>query len=197
MGQLWYTASTDNLLRAVPEQGHGPGKTTRHLGSEPVHAESVTHHSSLTTTPLPTFFRRLLATTPDPAVLLIRLSVGAVFLSEGLQKFLFPAELGAGRFAKIGLPAPAFFGPFVGAFEISCGLLVLLGLFTRLAAVSLLTIMLVAIASTKVALLADKGFWGMLHDSRTDWAMLLGSLFLLMKGGGKWSADERLTSERA
>ena len=137
-------------------------------------------------------FRHLLATPPDPAILLIRLAVGVVFLSEGAQKFLFPAELGAGRFAKIGLPMPEFLGPFVGTFEIGCGILVLLGLFTRLASGPLLIIMLVSIASTKVELLADKGFWGMLHDSRTDWAMLLGSVFLLIKGGGKWSVDERL-----
>jgi putative oxidoreductase len=141
-------------------------------------------------------FRHLLATPPDPAILLIRLAVGVVFLSEGVQKFLFPAELGAGRFAKIGLPMPEFLGPFVGTFEIGCGILVLLGLFTRLASGPLLIIMLVSIASTKVELLAAKGFWGMLHDSRTDWAMLLGTLFLLLKGGGKWSVDERLTGRQ-
>ncbi|OGX87405.1 DoxX family protein [Hymenobacter lapidarius] len=141
-------------------------------------------------------FRSLLATPPDPAILLIRLAVGVVFLSEGIQKFLFPAERGAGRFAKIGLPLPEFLGSFVGTFEIVCGLLVLLGLFTRLASGPLLLIMLTAIASTKVELLADKGFWGMLHDSRTDWAMLLGSAFLLIKGGGKWSVDERLAGGR-
>lgn len=103
-------------------------------------------------------FRHLLATPPDPAILLIRLAVGVVFFTEGIQKFLFPAALGAGRFAKIGLPMPEFLGPFVGTFEIGCGLLVLLGLFTRLASGPLLLIMLVSIASTKVELLADKGF---------------------------------------
>ncbi|WP_045690554.1 DoxX family protein [Hymenobacter sp. AT01-02] len=139
-----------------------------------------------------TLLRRLLTTTPDPAILLIRLSVGTVFLSEGMQKFLFPDKLGAGRFTTIGLPAPEFLGPFVGTVELTCGLLVLLGLLTRLASGPLVIIMLVAIASTKTALLADKGFWGMLHDSRTDWAMLLGSLFLLVRGGGRWSMDAHL-----
>lgn len=76
--------------------------------------------------------------------------VGAVFLSEGLQKFLFSDSLGAGRFAKIGLPNPAFLGPFVGTFEVICGTLILLGLLTRLAAVPLIIIMLVAMATTKV-----------------------------------------------
>jgi hypothetical protein len=32
----------------------------------------------------------------------------------------------------------------------------------------------------------------MLHDSRTDWAMLLGSIFLLIKGGGRWSLDKKI-----
>jgi putative oxidoreductase len=51
--------------------------------------------------------RRILATTAPAEVILIRLVVGCVFLSEGIQKFLFPAALGVGRFAQIGIPAPA------------------------------------------------------------------------------------------
>ena len=100
------------------------------------------------------------ARTSAPAsVLIIRLMVGGVFLSEGIQKFLFPGEVGSGRFAKIGLPSPEVLGPMVGGFEIVCGLLVLLGLLTRLAVVPLLTIMAVAIWSTKVPILLDDGFW--------------------------------------
>lgn len=118
--------------------------------------------------------------------------VGAVFLSEGIQKFLFPDELGAGRFAKIGLPFPEFLGSFVGTFEILCGVLVLIGLITRFASIPLIIIMLVAIATTKADVLAEKGFWEMLHGSRTDWAMLLGAIFLLINGGGLWSLDKRI-----
>lgn len=124
--------------------------------------------------------------------ILIRLMVGVVFLSEGVQKFLFADTLGAGRFAKIGLPSPEFLGSFVGSFEIVCGSLILLGLLTRLASIPLIIIMLVAIATTKTEVLADKGFWEMMHGSRTDWAMLLGSVFLFIKGGGLWSLDKRL-----
>lgn len=137
-------------------------------------------------------FKRITQTSNQRTIILIRLMVGAVFLSEGIQKFLFPGELGAGRFAKIGLPNPGFFGPFVGTFEIACGVLVLLGLFTRLAAVPLIIIMLVAMATTKAGVLANEGFWPMMHGSRTDWAMLLGSIFLLIKGGGRWSIDYRI-----
>lgn len=122
--------------------------------------------------------------------------VGAVFLSEGIQKFLFAEELGSGRFAKVGLPNPEFLGPFVGSFEIVCGSLLLIGLLTRLAAVPLLTIMLVAIATTKAKLIADESFWSMLHESRTDWSMFLGSIFLIINGGGKWSLDRFIWKNR-
>ncbi len=115
--------------------------------------------------------------------------VGVVFVSEGIQKFLFPAIRGAGRFEKIGLPSPEFLGSFVGAFEIVCGVLILIGLFTRLASICTLIIMLVAIATTKSEVLVNDGFWVMMHGSRTDWAMLMGSLFLIIKGSGKFSVD--------
>lgn len=130
------------------------------------------------------------------APLLVRLIVGAVFLSEGVQKFLFPLDLGAGRFSKIGLPAPETLGPFVGAVEVVCGTLVLLGLFTRLAALPLILVMVVALASTKVPILLRDGFWAMAHESRTDWSMLLGSLFLAWVGPGEWSLDSWLRARR-
>jgi uncharacterized membrane protein YphA (DoxX/SURF4 family) len=132
-----------------------------------------------------------MASEAPAAVVLVRLLVGAVFLSEGIQKFLFAAQLGAGRFATIGLPAPELLGPMVGTFEIVCGSLVLLGLLTRLAVVPLLVIMAVAIATTKWPMLADRGVWTMAHEARTDWSMFLGSLFLLIVGAGRWSIDRR------
>ncbi|MBH1960833.1 MAG: DoxX family protein [Flavobacteriia bacterium] len=140
---------------------------------------------------------RILSTDNSKTTILIRLMVGAVFLSEGIQKFLFADTLGAGRFAKIGLPSPEFLGSFVGSLEVVCGTLLLLGLFTRLASIPIIIIMLVAIATTKSQTLVDKGFWEMMHGSRTDWAMLLGSVFLLIKGGGFWSADKILTKNGA
>ena len=134
----------------------------------------------------------LTRTSAPTASTLIRLMVGAVFLSEGIQKFLFPDQLGAGRFLKIGLPMPDVLGPFVGTFEIACGSLVLLGLMTRLAVIPLLAIMAVALATTKWPMLADQGFWYMAHESRTDWSMTLGALYLLIVGAGPWSIDVRL-----
>ncbi len=137
-------------------------------------------------------FSKIIRTDDQRTTILIRLMVGAVFLSEGIQKFLFADKLGAGRFEKIGLPNPGFLGPFVGNFEITCGFFVLIGLLTRLVAIPLIIIMFVAIASIKAQLLTDNGLWSMLHDSRRDWSMLLGSIFLIIKGGGKWSVDKIL-----
>lgn len=123
--------------------------------------------------------------------------VGAVFVSEGIQKFLFPDEIGSGRFAKIGLPAPEILAGFVGVTEIICGILILLGLLTRVAAIPLIIIMLTAIFSTKIPILLESGFWKMAHDSRTDFSMLLGSIFLLINGAGSLSIDANLNKNES
>ena len=126
------------------------------------------------------------------ATVLIRAAVGLVFLSEGIQKFIFPGELGVGRFVKIGIPLPEVAAPFVGVVEIVGGALVLAGLLTRLAAIPLVIDMIVAIASTKVPILLSHGFWKMAHETRTDLAMLLGAIFLVIAGAGPWSVDAGL-----
>jgi len=123
------------------------------------------------------------------ANVLVRLMAGSVFLSEGIQKFLFLDALGVGRFVKIGIPAPGFTAPFVGVVEIVCGLLLLIGLFTRFAAIPLIIDMLVAIAATKIPFFVQHGFWAAAHEARVDWCMLLGCLFLLIQGAGEWSVD--------
>lgn len=132
-------------------------------------------------------------TSAPAAVILIRLLVATVFLSEGIQKFLFPAALGVGRFARIGIPHAHLLAPFVGAVEIVCGALILLGLFTRLAAIPLLAVISVAIWMTKIPLL-HQGPWAAAHESRTDWSMLLSLLFLLIAGAGTVSIDGHLRS---
>jgi uncharacterized membrane protein YphA (DoxX/SURF4 family) len=123
-------------------------------------------------------------------IILIRLMVGSIFISEGIQKFLDPQIRGAGRFIKIDLPAPEFLSYFVASFEVLCGILVLIGLVTSIAAIPLMIIMLVAIGSTKFPILLNDGFWQMAHAARTDFSMLMGSLFLFLNGGGKYSFDD-------
>jgi putative oxidoreductase len=139
--------------------------------------------------------------------ILVRLLVGlVVFFPEGIQKLAFPALLGAGRFTRIGIPFPDLMGPFVGVVETVCGALIIIGLLTRLATVPLIVIMIVALISTKLPILlghdvgifhlsADMkrtGFWSAMHESRADLTMLLGCIYLLIVGAGKWSLDHRI-----
>lgn len=124
-------------------------------------------------------------------LLLLRILVGWVFLSEGIQKFLFPAALGAGRFEKIGIPAPQFTGPFVGVVEIVCGTLLIVGLVTTFAVLPLLIDILVAITTTKGPLLLKQGFWAAMHEARTDFCMIVGLVAIALLGAGAISLDAR------
>jgi putative oxidoreductase len=132
---------------------------------------------------------KILKTNPDKSIILIRFLVGAVFLTEGIQKFLFPETLGAGRFEKIGFANPAFWAYLTACFEITCGLLIALGVYVRATAIPLLIVMIVAFVTTKIPLLAQKGFWNFSHEYRTDFAMTLSLIFLLIKGAGSYSID--------
>ena len=125
------------------------------------------------------------------AALLLRILVGWVFLTEGIQKFLFPAALGVGRFTKIGIPWPHFTAPFVGVVEIACGMLLMIGLVTRFAAIPLLIDISVAIATTKIPILVHQGFWPAMHEGRTDLCMVLGLIAILCIGPGRLSCDTR------
>jgi putative oxidoreductase len=149
--------------------------------------------------------RSLLRTSAPASVVLVRLLVGVVFLAEGVQKFLFPVELGVGRFTRIGIPYPEIMAPFVGGAEIVCGVVIILGLLTRFGALVMLINISVAIVSTKLpillghavgpfslATLARYGFWSAIHEGRTDLCMWLGSLFLVIVGAGVASLDASL-----
>ncbi len=138
------------------------------------------------------WFHRVVHSGAPRATVLVRLLVGCVFLSEGIQKFLFPQALGVGRFAKIGIPAPQVMAPFVGGVEIVFGALVIVGLLTRLSSIPLLCVISVAMVTTKVPMLAKSGFWATAHEARADFCMLLGTIFLIVVGGGPLSIDDRL-----
>lgn len=135
--------------------------------------------------------------TADFPTLLIRFTVGFIFLSEGLQKFITPEATGVGRFTKIGFSNPSFWAYFTGSFEIACGILVLIRLLTRVAAITLLIVMLVAFISTKVPILTDKGFWLFAHEYRTDFAMTMLLIYLLLYGGGNHSIDKKFAQTQS
>jgi putative oxidoreductase len=131
------------------------------------------------------------------AILAIRFMVGAVFFLEGIKKFIFPDQWGAGRFAGIGIPAPHVMGPFVGTVEIICGLLVLVGLRTSFAAIPLLAVISTAIATTKIPILLKSGWWRMEDVGRTDYCMLMGSIFLVLAGSGCLSLDAHFSRDKS
>lgn len=138
------------------------------------------------------------ATNAPPAVLLIRVVVGGIFLSEGVQKLLYPATLGPGRFAHdTPLPSPALFAYLDAGFEIVCGVLLILGLLTRLATIPMIVNMVGAEVFTKVPLAISHGFWAYAHEARPELSQLFGSIFLLIVGAGSWSLDHRLATRRA
>jgi uncharacterized membrane protein YphA (DoxX/SURF4 family) len=129
-------------------------------------------------------------------MMLIRVIVGLVFLLEGILKFVLPGELGAGRFAAIGLPAPHIFAPLVGGLEIGAGLAVLLDFYAGDAAVVLLAIILTALITTKFPILIGRplgpftlaklnhyGVLSFFHEARTDLCMIFCALAVIVESG--------------
>jgi len=129
----------------------------------------------------------------DNRTILVRLVVGLIFLSEGIQKYLLPELLGTGRFLKIGFSNPAFWSYFTGTFEVLCGMLIVLGLLVRLASIPPFIIMVVAFITTKLPILMDKGFWPFAHEYRTDFAMTLLLIYLFLYGAGKWQDSSKIS----
>jgi putative oxidoreductase len=154
----------------------------------------VLEHATLVAKGVPemnSIVRFFLRPEPGPAsIALIRLAVGLIFFTQGILKYTDPG-MGVLRFTRIGFPYPFFTAHFVGTFEIVCGFLLLLGLWTRVAAVPLWIVIATAIATTKIPELyrANQGFWFMVSDARADFAMFCSLLFLIRMGGGAWSVD--------
>jgi uncharacterized membrane protein YphA (DoxX/SURF4 family) len=147
---------------------------------------------------------RWLAWATDPGALpkgaaLGRGAAGLVFLVSGAAKFLYENQ-GVGRFTKIGFPAPATLAGFVGAVEIVCGALLVVGLFARVAALVLAFDMVVAIVSTKLPLLWGAGpepvaappktsVMAFLYQARLDLTMLAVTAGVVLCGAGLASLD--------
>src|SRR5713226_2322295 len=146
--------------------------------------------------------------TGPSTILIIRLMAGGVFFWEGILKFVYVNQ-GVGRFAKLGIPFPLVAAPFVGCLEIVGGLLLMLGLGTRLITIPFIIEMLVAMLSTKPRLFLGTlplplppappqvGIWAVLHEIRSEYAQIMSCIFLLISGPGPWSLDASLLSGEA
>jgi uncharacterized membrane protein YphA (DoxX/SURF4 family) len=122
-------------------------------------------------------------------------------------KFVY-ANQGVGRFTKLGIPYPQITATGIGWLEIIGGLLLMSGLLTRLIAVPFIAEMIVAILTTKISLflgtsplplppaLPKVGIWAVLHETRSDYAQIMTTIFLLINGPGKWSLDAVLLRSR-
>jgi len=132
----------------------------------------------------------------DLPMILIRVMVGLVFLLEGILKFVRPAEVGAGRFAAIGLPFPDQLAPLVGGIEIGGGAAILFNFFAGDVAIVLLLVILVALVSTKFPIMLGRplgpftldklnnyGWLSFFHQARTDFCMIFGLLAVAIDSG--------------
>lgn len=135
---------------------------------------------------------QILNTGDDSKIIIIRLITGLIFLSEGILKFKLMQWLGPGRFADIGFENAQFWAYFTGTFEIVCAFLILIGLFTRVASIPLIIIMIVAFITTKIPLLYEKGFWTFAHAYTTDFSLTFLLILLIIYGAGRWSADLKM-----
>lgn len=135
---------------------------------------------------------KILDTGNDSRIIFARTITGLIFISEGIQKYLIVSMLGTAYFSEIGFGHPMFWAYFTGAFEISCGILILIGFLTRLASIPLLIIMITAFFKTKLPLLLSNGFLTFAHEYRIDFALTLLLILLIIYGGGKWSADLKI-----
>jgi uncharacterized membrane protein YphA (DoxX/SURF4 family) len=143
---------------------------------------------------IPASFKSHILSTPgDSKIIFVRLITGLIFISEGIQKYLIVTAFGPLFFQEIGFSNPQFWVYFTGTIEILCGILILFGLLTRLASVPLLVIMAFALIKTKLPVLASNGFWTFAHQYETEFALTLLLIMLLIFGGGKWSADLKIS----
>lgn len=144
--------------------------------------------------------------TAAKSAIILRLMAGAVFLWEGILKFVYVSQ-GVGRFTKLGIPFPHFSATFVACLEIVGGMLILSGLFTRFIAVPFIIEMIVAMLSTKISMFLGTsplplppsppqvGIWAVLHEVRSEYAQLMTVLFLMINGPGSLSLDALLRKD--
>lgn len=136
--------------------------------------------------------QKILVTEPDNTFFLIRFMVGFYFLAGGVLKFAYPELQEIGFYSSFGGVTAGSIVTVISALELICGLMIVAGFFTRIAAIPLLLIVGFTVFIGKFPILLEEGFWLMAHISRIDFAMFLGCVFLLINGSGMWSIDWKI-----
>ncbi len=138
---------------------------------------------------------RILSTEPQKTTLLIRFMVGFYFLVGGVLKLSYPELQETGFFQNLGFISAGAMVSVIYTFEIICGIMIMAGLFTRIAVIPLLLTISFTVLVGKLPIMFEEGFWLMAHISRIDFAMFLGCVFLFITGSGYWSLDWKLISK--
>jgi putative oxidoreductase len=129
------------------------------------------------------------------APLVVRLIIGTIMAYHGWMKLTGPGPAGVGEFlAGLGVPLPVVFGYLLTFGELLGGLALIIGLFTRAAALVLTAILVLAILLVKVevGLVAETG-----TGAELDLALIAGFITLALLGPGRPSLDHSLGLERA
>ena len=140
----------------------------------------------------------VIATGASPAMLPIRLAIGLIFFAHGAQKlfgaFGGPGLAGTGAgFEQLGFSPGGLWAFLVGFTELTGGILLMLGLLARAAAVALSIVMVVAVATVHW----QNGFFmdpaGPNHGIEYNLALVGGLLAMVVYGAGWLSVDRELT----
>ncbi len=127
-------------------------------------------------------------------LLVLRVILGVIMAAHGLQKLQRGrAEFGRTALDSLGVPAPELMGYVVAFAELGGGILLILGLLTRIAALLLTVDLIVAIllVKVKVGLIAEEG-----AGAELDLALIAGFVALVLMGAGALSLDRLIGLER-
>ncbi len=128
----------------------------------------------------------------DDASLLARICLSAVYLWSGIIKLRDPAG-GVAEMAAVHLPAPRLFLALTILCQIGAGLMVLLGFWTRLAALALLGFTVVAtLLAHRASGLTGAARLQQITTSLEHLAIVGGFLLLMIYGSGPLSIDALL-----
>ena len=140
-------------------------------------------------------FGNLYARLEPFALPLLRAGLGLILIPHGCQKLFgmfggMGLNANAALFQRLGYSPGMFWGTLVGCTELIAGTLLVLGLFTRPAALSIVIFMIFSIHFTSA-----KGFFWSNGGMEYSILILLVALVFVVRGGGEYSLDKSMPKE--